>query len=50
MLSTDQHTHLWQSRVKNEHYSVAYYKRMSEFKLLNLCTSIKGGAHTLCEK
>ena len=40
--------HLWQSRVENKHYSVAYFDLVRTFKALNLCTSVKGGAHTHC--
>ena len=37
--------HVWQSRVENEHYSVAYFDRIRVFKAPYLRTSVKGGAH-----
>ena len=40
--------YMWQSRVENEHYSVAYFDRTRAFTTLYLRTSVKGGAHTCC--
>ena len=37
--------HLWQSQVEIEHYSVAYFNRVTMFKVLLCTTSVKGGAH-----
>ena len=34
--------HMWQSRVKIEHYSIAYFDRVATFKV----NSVKGGAHS----
>ena len=39
---------MWQSRVEIEHYSVAYFDRITVFEVLNCRTSIKGGAHICC--
>ena len=38
--------HMWQSRVENEHYSVAYFDPTRAFTTLYLRTSVMGGAHT----
>ena len=38
--------YMWQSRVEIEHYSVAYFDRITAFEVLYRSTSIKGGAHT----
>ena len=35
---------MWQSRVEIEHYSVAYFNRITAFEVR---TSVKGGAHAL---
>ena len=40
--------HMWQSRVENKHYSVAYFDRTRALTTLYLRTSVKGGAHTCC--
>ena len=37
-----------QSRVEIEHYSVAYFERMTAFEALLYGTFVKGGAHTRC--
>ena len=37
---------MWQSRVEIEHYSAAYFDRVTAFKALQRSTSVKGGAHT----
>ena len=37
---------MWQSQVKIEHYSVAYFDCVIMFKALQDRTSFKGGAHT----
>ena len=37
--------HMWQSRVKIEGYSVAYFDRIAAFKVPYCWTSIKGRAH-----
>ena len=39
-------THMWQSRVEIEHYSVTYFDRITTFEVLYRSTSVKGGAHT----
>ena len=49
-LVTKQHmymytTCMWQSRVEIEHYSIAYFDRVTTFKALQHRTSVKGGAH-----
>ena len=38
--------YLWQSRVEIEHYSVAYFDRITVFEALKHRTSGKGGART----
>ena len=40
--------HMWQSRVEIEHYSVAYFYRITAFEALQRKTSVKGEAHTHC--
>ena len=40
--------YMWQSRIENEHYSVAYFDHTRTFTTLYLRTSVKGGAHTCC--
>ena len=40
---------VWQSQVEIEHYSVAYFDRVTTFEALYRSTSIKGGAHTSSE-
>ena len=37
-----------QSRVENEQYSVAYFNHVTAFKVLKICTSVKGRAHMRC--
>ena len=37
---------MWQSRVEIEHYSIAYFNRVTAFEALYRSTSIKGGART----
>ena len=39
---------MWQSRVEIEHYSVAYFDRITAFEVLKCRTFIKGGAHMCC--
>ena len=39
---------MWQSQVEIEHYSVAYFYRITMFKALQRRTSVKGEAHTHC--
>ena len=39
---------MWQSRVEIEHYSVAYFDRVTAFKVLSHKTSVKGMAH-MCQ-
>ena len=41
-------THMWQSCVEIECYSVAYFDRVTTFKALYLRTSVKGGVQTCC--
>ena len=41
--------HMWQSWVQIGHYSVAYFDRITVFKVLKCRTFIKGGAHTHSE-
>ena len=36
---------MWQSQVEVEHYSTAYFDRITTFKVVYCSTSIKGGAH-----
>ena len=38
--------YMWQSHVKIEGYSVAYFDCITVFEVLYRWTSIKGGAHT----
>ena len=38
--------HMWQSQVKIEHYSVAYFDLVTTFKALQRSNSVKGRAHT----
>ena len=38
---------MWQSQVEIEHYSVAYFARITAFEVLQRETSIKGGVHAL---
>ena len=40
--------HVWQSRVENEHYSVAYFDCTRALTTLYLRTSVKSGTHTCC--
>ena len=40
---------MWQSRVEIEHYFIAYFDRITAFKVLYHSTSVKGGAHTRSE-
>ena len=40
--------HMWQSRVENEHYSVACFECVTMFKALQCSSSVKGGAHMHC--
>ena len=37
--------YMWQSWVEIKHYSVAYFDRVTAFKVLQPGTSVKGGAH-----
>ena len=39
---------MWQSRVEIEHYSVAYFQRITAFEALQRRTSVRGGAHKRC--
>ena len=39
-------SYMWQSRVKIEGFSVAYFDHIAAFKALYRWTSVKGGAHT----
>ena len=36
----------WLSQVEIEHYSIAYFNRITRFKALQCRTSVKGRAHT----
>ena len=38
-------THMWQSRVEIERYSVAYFNHVTAFKALSHISSVKGRAH-----
>jgi len=38
--------YMWQSQVEIEHYSVAYFARITSFEALKRGASVKGGAHT----
>ena len=38
--------HMWQSRVEIEDYSVMYFNRIAEFKVLYRGTSVRGRTHT----
>ena len=40
--------YMWQSQVEIEHYSVAYFDRITVFEVLKCRTSVKGGAHICC--
>ena len=44
---TIERDHMWQSRVENEHYSVAYLDRITALETRYLCISVKGGAQML---
>ena len=44
-----QQSHMWQSWVEIEHYSVAYFDRVTTFEMLLRSISIMGGAHTCSE-
>ena len=38
-------THMWQSRVEIEHYSIVYFERITALKALYCSAFIKGGTH-----
>ena len=40
---------MWQSLVEIEHYSVAYFDRVTAFEMLYRSTSVKGEVHTRSE-
>ena len=42
--------YMWQSRVENKYYSVAYFDHVRTFKVLYLRNYVKGRAHTHCMK
>ena len=37
---------MWQCCVETEHYSIAYFDRITAFEALWRRTSVKGGAHS----
>ena len=39
---------VWQSRLENEHYSIAYFNCVTAFEVQNLQTSVKSSAETCC--
>ena len=41
-------THMWQSQVENEHYSIVYFDCTPALKALYLRTFVKGGDRTCC--
>ena len=41
--------HMWQSQVEIEHYSVAYFNRVTVFETLQRSTSVKGRPHMCSE-
>ena len=42
------HNNMWQSQVEIEHFSVAYFKCITTFKVLYHRPSVKGRTHTCC--